>query len=52
MALPHGAVGRSEVCNSGITRSYSLAFFICQGAHEGSPGSGSGFQRLRRRATV
>ena len=28
VVLPHGAVGWSAVCDSGIFRSYSLAFFI------------------------
>ena len=31
VALPHGAVGRSALCDCGIYRSYSLTFF-CPGS--------------------
>ena len=31
MALPHGTVGWSAVCDCGISRSYSLTFCICSG---------------------
>ena len=30
MALSHGAMGWSEVCDCGISRSYSLAFLYYQ----------------------
>ena len=46
VALPHGAMGLSAVCDCGISRSYPLTIFVkvntCSNASLRSPQTGTG----------